>query len=72
MEMTSTIVCPACGHRESEIMPEDACQYFYRCKGCGVVMKPKKGDAGSRITSTPAWDWLVGRFNLMSVMERPD
>ena len=43
-EVRSTIVCPACGHRESEIMPEDACQYFYKCEGCGVVMKPKKGD----------------------------
>jgi len=43
MEMTSTINCPACGHREHEIMPEDACQYFYKCKGCGVVLKPRKG-----------------------------
>ncbi len=25
-------------------MPEDACQYFYQCKGCGVMMKPKRGD----------------------------
>ena len=25
-------------------MPEDACQYFYKCKGCGVMMKPKRGD----------------------------
>ncbi len=40
----STIVRPACRHRESEIMPEDACQYFYQCKGCRVVLKPKKGD----------------------------
>ena len=42
-------------------MPEDACQYFYKCKGCGVVLKPKKGDAGSRITSTPAWigSWVA-------------
>jgi hypothetical protein len=30
-EVRSTIVCPACGHRESEIIPEDACQYFYKC-----------------------------------------
>ena len=43
----STIVCPACGHRESEIIPEDACQYFYQCKGCRVVLKPKKGIAAS-------------------------
>ncbi len=44
MEVRSTIVCPACGHRESEIMPEDACQYFYKCKSCGVVMRPIKGE----------------------------
>jgi hypothetical protein len=25
-------------------MPTDACQYFYDCKGCGVVLKPKAGD----------------------------
>ena len=43
-EVRSTIVCPACGHRESEIIPDDACQYFYQCKGCRVVLKPKKGD----------------------------
>ena len=42
-EVRSTIVCPACGHRENEIMPKDACQYFYKCKGCGVIMKPKAG-----------------------------
>jgi hypothetical protein len=22
----------------------DACQYFYNCKGCGAVLKPKAGD----------------------------
>ena len=43
-EVRSTIVCPACGHRESEIIPEDACRYFYQCNGCRVVLKPKKGD----------------------------
>jgi hypothetical protein len=25
-------------------MPTDACQYFYDCQGCGVVLKPKPGD----------------------------
>ena len=27
-----------------EIMPEDACQFFYKCKNCGVVFRPKSGD----------------------------
>ena len=39
----STIVCPACGHRESEIMPEDACQYFYKCKGVRRGAEAEKG-----------------------------
>ena len=39
----STIVCPACGHRESEIMPEDACQYFYQCKGVPRAAEAEKG-----------------------------
>ncbi|USG61122.1 hypothetical protein NBZ79_18355 [Sneathiella marina] len=40
----STLTCPECGHSESETMPTDACQWFYDCKGCGVVLKPLAGD----------------------------
>ncbi len=43
-ELVSTIVCPVCGHHESETMHEDAIQYFYKCKGCGRIIKPIKGD----------------------------
>jgi hypothetical protein len=25
-------------------MPTDACQFFYECKGCGVLLKPDAGD----------------------------
>ena len=38
------ISCPQCGHAETETMPTDACQYFYDCKGCLTVLKPKAGD----------------------------
>ena len=40
----STLTCPHCGHQVTETMPTDACQYFYDCLGCGVVLKPKPGD----------------------------
>ena len=40
----SEITCPICGHKELEIMPTDTCQYFYECKSCGEVIKPKLGD----------------------------
>lgn len=43
-EYYATITCPECGHAERERMPINACQYFYDCKGCGVVLKPHKGD----------------------------
>ncbi|WP_269801166.1 GDCCVxC domain-containing (seleno)protein [Psychromonas sp. MB-3u-54] len=25
-------------------MPVNACQWFYKCNGCGVLLKAKKGD----------------------------
>ena len=40
----STITCPECGHTKSEAMPEEACQWFYECSGCGAVLRPKSGD----------------------------
>ena len=43
-ETTSVITCPECGHRETETMPVDACQWFYECKGCGAILKPVLGD----------------------------
>ena len=42
--LQSTITCPQCGHAEAETMPTDACQYFYDCRGCSAVLKPKAGD----------------------------
>ena len=44
MDVQSTITCPQCGHRETETMPTDACQFFYDCKGCGAVLRPDEGD----------------------------
>jgi hypothetical protein len=43
-ELQSIITCPECGHRETETMPTDACQWYYECKGCGVLLRPLKGD----------------------------
>ena len=44
ISLTSTLTCPECGHQTTETMPTDACQYFYDCKGCGILLKPAKGD----------------------------
>jgi transcription elongation factor Elf1 len=42
--LESMLTCPKCGHQATEIMPTDACQFFYDCKGCGERLKPKPGD----------------------------
>ena len=42
--LESTITCPACGYFKTETMPTDACQWFYDCRHCGAVLKPKPGD----------------------------
>jgi hypothetical protein len=44
MMLQSVLTCPQCGHVETETMPTDACQWFYECKGCGTLLKPKAGD----------------------------
>ncbi len=42
--LESELICPECGHRTVEIMPEDACMYFFQCPQCSVVLKPVAGD----------------------------
>jgi len=44
LELRSEITCPQCGHRKVEEMPNDACQFFYECEGCGAILRPKAGD----------------------------
>jgi len=40
----SVITCPLCGFAKEEVMPTDACQFFYECTNCRTVLKPKTGD----------------------------
>lgn len=40
----SELTCPRCGHKAVEVMPTDACIYFYDCRGCGALLKPNPGD----------------------------
>ena len=43
MPQHTTITCPICGHSEMETVPADQPLLFYKCQGCGVVLKPKAG-----------------------------
>lgn len=42
--LQSTLTCPECGHAAMEVMPENACLYFYDCKGCNSLLRPLAGD----------------------------
>jgi len=42
--LQSTLTCPVCGFRHDEVMPNDACQWYYECQGCGAFLRPKPGD----------------------------
>ncbi|MFP5470234.1 MAG: GDCCVxC domain-containing (seleno)protein [Bacteroidia bacterium] len=44
IELNSIIQCPKCGDKKSEIMPTNACVYFYSCENCNAELKPLKGD----------------------------
>lgn len=43
-EEFSVVTCPQCGHEKRERMPTNACQFYYDCKGCGELLRPKEGD----------------------------
>jgi hypothetical protein len=42
--LKSIITCPACGFAKEEEMPVDACQFFYKCEQCDIILKPLSGD----------------------------
>jgi hypothetical protein len=44
LQLESTLTCPECGHARVETMPTNACQWFYECTGCRVLLRPKPGD----------------------------
>lgn len=42
--LQSVLTCPHCGFSSLEIMPTDACQFFYECRQCKSLLRPKPGD----------------------------
>ncbi|MDH5245738.1 MAG: hypothetical protein OEW98_04750 [Betaproteobacteria bacterium] len=44
MELQSTITCPQCGASSTETMPTDACQWFFECRACNALLRPRPGD----------------------------
>ena len=44
IELHSRITCPACGFGREEVMPTDACIWYWECPSCGQLVRPKPGD----------------------------
>ncbi len=42
--LESVLTCPHCGFAKKEIMPTDACQFYYECPDCKMLLRPKPGD----------------------------
>ncbi len=42
--LESVLTCPICGFAKKEVMPVDACQFFYPCSHCGSRLRPNPGD----------------------------
>lgn len=44
VSLVSVLKCPTCGGEAEETMPGNACQFFYECRACGTLLRPKPGD----------------------------
>jgi hypothetical protein len=44
MILQSVLTCPNCGVTHAEVMPTDACRFFYECSACGAKLRPRAGD----------------------------
>ena len=42
--LESVLTCPHCDFSKVETMPTDACQFYYECEGCSVLLRPNAGD----------------------------
>ncbi|WP_116322048.1 MULTISPECIES: GDCCVxC domain-containing (seleno)protein [unclassified Cupriavidus] len=44
IQLESILTCPQCGFARREVMPANACLFYYECGNCGALLRPKPGD----------------------------
>lgn len=44
IQIISILTCPNCSLQKEEVMPTNACVYFYECEQCKTNLKPLPGD----------------------------
>jgi hypothetical protein len=42
--LESVLTCPNCSYSKHELMPTDACQFFYECEHCEALLRPLPGN----------------------------
>jgi hypothetical protein len=42
--LESVLTCPQCGFAKLETMPTNACQFYYECSNCKMLLRPNAGD----------------------------
>ena len=42
--LESKLICPECAFEKVEVMPTDACMFYYECAGCKNLLRPLSGD----------------------------
>ena len=42
--LESVLTCPRCGFAKTQTMPSNACEFYYECENCKVLLRPKPGD----------------------------
>jgi hypothetical protein len=42
--LESLLTCPDCGFTKQDVMRSDACQFYYECSNCKVLLRPNPGD----------------------------
>jgi hypothetical protein len=52
--LESLWTCPQCGFARQETMPTDACQFYYECSNCKVLLRPNSESCCAQIQETAA------------------
>jgi hypothetical protein len=42
--LESKLSCPECAFEKIEVMPTDACMFYYECTSCKKLLRPLSGD----------------------------
>lgn len=45
INLESELTCPNCGYTKQESMPTNACQFYFACINCKMLLRPRPATA---------------------------